>query len=52
MTTLSGNTMSQAVQPMISEPAPPFDLKDLKSRPFSLAEQLGKFVVIHFGTSW
>ncbi len=39
-------------QPMIGDPAPPFDLTDVKGERFALAEQLGKFVVMHFGTSW
>jgi peroxiredoxin len=37
---------------MLGEPAPTFELKDPKGKAFSLAEQRGKFVVIHFGTSW
>jgi cytochrome oxidase Cu insertion factor (SCO1/SenC/PrrC family) len=52
MTTLSGNPKTQVMQPMIGESAPTFDLNDLKGKSFSLAEQLGKLVVIHFGTSW
>ena len=46
--TVSGQT----AQPMVGDPAPAFELKDPKGRTFSLAEQRGKFVVIHFGTSW
>lgn len=52
MVTSSGNTIGQVLQPLIGELAPSFNLKDLKGKPFSLAEQRGKFVVIHFGTSW
>jgi len=39
-------------QPFIGQPAPPFTLKDFNGSSFSLAGQRGKFVVIHFGTSW
>ena len=39
-------------QPMIGDPAPPFNLKDLKGKTLALADQRDKFVVIHFGTSW
>ncbi len=45
-------TTTQVMQPMIGEPAPVFDLVDPKGQPWSLEGQLGKFVVIHFGTSW
>ena len=51
-TTKAGGEISQIPQPMIGDPAPPFNLKDPKGNNFSLAEQQGKFVVIHFGTSW
>ncbi len=43
---------TQASQPMIGDPAPLFDLVDPKGKQFSLADQRGKIVVIHFGTSW
>jgi peroxiredoxin len=39
-------------QPMIGEAAPTFRLEDLRGETHALAEQRGKFVVIHFGTSW
>ncbi len=51
MTTF-GTATGQMAQPMIGDPAPSFELKDPKGRTYSLAEQQGKFVVIHFGTSW
>ncbi|MFQ6028894.1 MAG: TlpA family protein disulfide reductase [Dehalococcoidia bacterium] len=45
-------TASLDLQPMIGDPAPSFDLIDTKGNMFSLADQRGKFLVIHFGTSW
>ncbi len=41
-----------AHQPMIGELAPAFSLLDVRGKLHSLADQRGKFVVIHFGTSW
>ena len=52
MTTLSGSPRGQVLHTMIGESTPTFNLNDLKGKSFSLVEQLGKFVVIHFGTSW
>ena len=51
MTTV-GSATAQTAQPMVGDPAPLFDLKDPKGNTYSLAEQRGKFVVIHYGTSW
>ncbi len=45
-------TNTQVSQPMIGDPAPHFDLVDPKGLPWSLERQLGKFVVLHFGTTW
>ena len=45
-------TTSQELQPMIDDPAPSFELLDTKGNVVSLADLRGKFVVIHFGTSW
>ena len=39
-------------QPLIGDPAPAFQLPDLKGKTFSLTEMSGKLVVIHFATSW
>ena len=50
--TTSGIVSGQTAQPMVGDPAPAFELKDPKGNTWSLAEQRGKFVVIHFGTSW
>ncbi len=50
--TAQGIVSGETAHPMVGDPAPAFELKDPKGRTFSLAEQRGKFVVIHFGTSW
>jgi peroxiredoxin len=39
-------------QPMIGEAAPAFSLNDLRDKAWTLAGLRGKFVVIHYGTSW
>jgi len=39
-------------QPMIGDPAPLFDMVDPKGNQFSLADQRGKIIVVHFGTTW
>ena len=39
-------------QPKIGEAAPAFNLEDLQGEKVVLADLLGKFVVIHFATSW
>ena len=39
-------------QPKIDEVAPLFSLEDLQGEKVALADLLGKFVVIHFATSW
>ena len=39
-------------QPKIGEAAPLFTLEDLQGGKVALAELQGKFVVIHFATSW
>lgn len=44
--------MTTMMQPMIGDPAPSFRLKDVKGKTHALDRQRGKFVVIHFGTSW
>jgi len=39
-------------QPRIGEVAPPFTLESLQGEKVALADLAGKFVVIHFATSW
>jgi cytochrome oxidase Cu insertion factor (SCO1/SenC/PrrC family) len=39
-------------QPKIGEAAPAFNLDNLQGENVVLANLLGKFVVIHFATSW
>ncbi len=39
-------------QPKIGEEAPLFNLEDLQGNKVVLADLHGKFVVIHFATSW
>lgn len=39
-------------QPKIGEAAPAFNLETLQGDKLALADLLGKFVVIHFATSW
>ncbi len=45
-------TTSGLEQPMIGEPAPPFELPGIDGNTHSLADLRDRFVVIHFGTSW
>ena len=39
-------------QPKIGEAAPAFNLETLQGEKIVLADLFGKFVVIHFATSW
>ena len=39
-------------QPKIGEAAPAFNLETLQGEKLALADLRGKFVVIHFATSW
>jgi peroxiredoxin len=39
-------------QPMIGEPAPSFVLPSVTGETVSLADLRGRYLVIHFGTSW
>jgi cytochrome oxidase Cu insertion factor (SCO1/SenC/PrrC family) len=39
-------------QPKIGEVAPAFNLETLQGKKVALADLRGKFVVIHFATSW
>ncbi len=39
-------------QPKIGEAAPAFNLETLQGEKIALADLRGKFVVIHFATSW
>jgi len=39
-------------QPMVGETAPLFRLASADGETHGLAEQRGRFVVLHFGTSW
>lgn len=41
-----------ASHPMIGEPAPAFELAEVGGDSLDLAGFRGRFVVIHFGTSW
>ncbi len=43
---------TQVSQPMIGDPAPHFDLVDPKGNQFSMVDQRGKIIVVHFGTTW
>jgi len=38
--------------PMLGEPAPAFTLPSLTGEVISLPDFRGKYLVIHFGTSW
>jgi len=39
-------------QPMLGQPAPAFELRDLRGGTVSLASLRGRFLVLHFGASW
>lgn len=52
MTTIVAKASAGVTQPMIGEAAPLFTLQGIDGVTYSLAEQRGKLVVIHFGTSW
>jgi hypothetical protein len=39
-------------QPRLGEDAPAFDLRDVRGGRLSLRGLRGRFVVLHFGTSW
>lgn len=41
-----------AAEPVVGNPAPPFELPDLDGELVSLADNAGKLVVLHFGTGW
>jgi thiol-disulfide isomerase/thioredoxin len=43
---------AQKVQPMLGQIAPSFTLSDLNCKTYSLDQLKGKFVVIHFATTW
>ena len=43
---------AQDKQPMIGQPAPSFTLMGLDGKNYSLTEQRGKYVVIHFAATW
>ncbi len=49
---LSTEGDAQEIQPMLGQIAPPFTLTDLKGETYSLEELKGRFVVIHFATTW
>ena len=41
-----------ADHPMIGEPAPDFALPGIDGKTLGLADLRGRYLVIHFGTSW
>lgn len=43
---------AQNDQPMLGQQAPSFELKSIDGNNYSLAQLKGKFVVIHFATTW
>ena len=43
---------AQELQPMLGQIAPPFSLNDLNGKTYSLEGLRGKFIVIHFATTW
>lgn len=43
---------AQEEQPMIDQPAPLFQLKALDGKTYSLEQLKGRYVVIHFATTW
>lgn len=43
---------AQEAQPMLGQPAPPFALNALNGKGYSLEQLKGKYIVIHFATTW
>ena len=43
---------AQDQQPMIGQPAPLFQLKALDGKTYSLEQLKGRYVVVHFATTW
>ncbi|HLF34983.1 MAG TPA: TlpA disulfide reductase family protein [Cyclobacteriaceae bacterium] len=43
---------AQEVQPMLGQKAPSFALNDLDGKMYSLEQFKGKYIVIHFATTW
>ena len=43
---------SQELQPMLGQAAPLFTLNDLNGKMYSLEQLKGKYIVIHFATTW
>jgi peroxiredoxin len=43
---------AQEFQPMLGQIAPSFSLNDLNGKTYSLEQLRGKFIVIHFATTW
>lgn len=52
MATRARQSSRQLAQPMIGELAPAWDLQGADGQRYRLADQRGKLVVVHFGTSW
>jgi peroxiredoxin len=48
----SMRTLAQNDQPMLGQKAPSFSLTDLHGKVYSLDELQGRYVVIHFATTW
>jgi cytochrome oxidase Cu insertion factor (SCO1/SenC/PrrC family) len=46
------NFAEKLLQPKIGEAAPAFNLENLQGEKLALEDLRGKFVVIHFATSW
>jgi hypothetical protein len=46
------NQVLHPPQPMLGQPAPAFELRDVRGGTVSLASLRGRFLVLHFGASW
>ncbi len=49
---LSLSMKAQEQQPLIGQAAPAFALKDINGKTYSLENLRGKFLIIHFATTW
>lgn len=48
----TGLYAQQDEQPLLGQPAPLFELKSIDGKTYSLEQQKGKYVVIHFAATW